>query len=125
VETIKEWLPGALGLLLAAIGYQLRNWVNSLRDPDLRERRSSEREQKAWLTSEERRVRESVNSTTEENKDLRARVHSLEKEVAAERKSGMDHYSKTVRLYDYVVKLIHDWRNGNEPPDHTPDFDKI
>ena len=53
------------------------------------------------------------------------RSDELQEEVDAERRSGMDHYHARIRLYDYVVELIHDWRAGKPPPDKVPDFDKI
>ena len=132
-DLIQQWKTGALTLIGIGIVQGIRMWVNDLknkRDPETRAERNDKAEARLWLSQQDRRVRERVEQTDTENARLRARIEALETEVSAreadaerERTSGMRHYQKTVDIYQYVVRLVHDWRNGKPPPDEIQKFD--
>ena len=76
-----------------------------------------------WLSDRDRRVRDVADRTDADNTKLRDRLDDLENtlvekdhEIERERQSGAAHYLKTIRIYAYAGQLVHDWRNGREPP---------
>jgi hypothetical protein len=131
----QQWKPGWIGLVVLGVGKGLKMLWQDYKDkknPDAKADRLDRAEAKAWLSQQDRRVRGVVEGTNAENARLLHRVEELEKDVADletqvdnERRSGMSHYQRNVRLYDYIVQSVHDWRNGGMPPDKIPDMDKI
>jgi hypothetical protein len=127
-DLIQQWKTGALTIIGLGMMQGIRMWLSDYKDkrnPDAKADRADKAEARQWLSQQDRRVRETVERTDSENVRLRTRIDELESDVERERKSGMGHYEHSLRLFDYIVQLVHDWRNGKSPPEKVSDFDKI
>jgi hypothetical protein len=133
-DLLHQWKTASISVIGLGVFQGIRMLINDYKDrrhPEGKVDRSDKAEARQWLSQQDRRVRETVTDVNNENSRLRTRNVELDAEVAArevdvgkERASGMAHYQHSVRLFEIIVELIHDWRNGKPPPDKTPDFDK-
>ena len=113
--------PGVSTVAAAAAGLagkQLWTSFFSARSDDAKEDKADERARRALLRNID------VRAGLELDRSWK-RLDKLAEDVDHERSSGVAHYNKTLRMYDLIVELVHDWRNGKPPPDKTPDFDSI
>ena len=76
------------------------------KDPEIKADKAERTETREWLSRQDARVRTIVEQTAVENDKLRKRVDDLETDVASERKSGMDHYERSLRMYDVYGRMV-------------------
>jgi hypothetical protein len=132
IDLLQQFKTFAVGVVALGVYRGIRMWLNNLGDKDSKADRQDKAETKDWLSQQDRRFRDVVDRTNADNVRLLERNGKLEGEMMAkdaeidrERKSGMHHYQVSVDIYQYAQGLVHDWRNGQNPPDKMKKFEEF